>query len=215
MKNQPTTPRALLPLVAITALLLPHAEAGTRMVSDKRIVATISSPFDAGKLELQSATGAYYSVGHSSQPTLNYSSSSLRLGVMLNSPSGDGWMRGNWEPMIQLFGGSSFEGPHGSLGGAALVLRYNFVQPDARWVPYVQIGVGAVYNNIYKDHAQRSIGQAWELDLEAVVGIRYFFCESWSANLEGGYRNIANMGMNDRDVGLNSLGAGIGLGYHF
>ncbi len=174
-----------------------------------------SSPFDAGKMELQSSSGAYFSVGHDSQPRLNYSSTALRLGVMLNSPSGDGWSRGNWEAMFQLFGGATFKGPEGELGGAALMLRYNFVQPDARWVPYVQIGAGAVYNNIYQDRDQELIGQRWELGLEAAVGVRYFFNERWSFNIEGGYRYITNVGQNDRDVGLGSVGGGIGLGYHF
>jgi hypothetical protein len=75
--------------------------------------------------------------------------------------------------------------------------------------------VGAVYNDIYTAHSQRLIGQAWEIDLEAAVGVRYFFSDRWSANLEGGFRHISNAGMNDRNVGLNSIGVTIGLGRHF
>jgi lipid A 3-O-deacylase len=119
------------------------------------------------------------------------------------------------ELMLQLVGGSVFQGPGNYLGGAAAVLRYNFVQPEAKWVPYMQLGAGALYNDIYKDREQRLIGKNWELDLEATLGIRYFFNDRWSANLEGGYRHISNANSNDRNVGLNSLGGGVGLGYHF
>jgi len=96
-----------------------------------------------------------------------------------------------------------------------VVLRYNFVQPDSKWVPYVQIGGGAVYNDIYKDRSQRLTGQAWEIQASAAIGVRYLLNDRWSVNLEGGYRHISNAGMDDRNVGLNSLGGGIGLCRHF
>jgi predicted porin len=79
----------------------------------------------------------------------------------------------------------------------------------------VQIGAGEIFNDIYKDRSQRLIGQAWEFDLETTIGIRYFFNNRWSANLEGGYRHNSNADTNARNVGLNSLGAAVGLGLHF
>ncbi len=188
---------------------------GGASVVDVKTAASASSPFDQGRLELQSATGAYLSIGHSREPSLNYTTSAYRLGIMVNTPSGDGWLRGNWEPMIQLMYGSVFNGPGNYLGGAAVILRYNFVQPESKWVPYVQIGAGAIYNDIYKDRAQRLIGQQWEFDLEATIGVRYLVNSRWSANLEGGYRHNSNANNSDRNVGLNSLGVSVGLGYHF
>jgi len=201
-------------LISVFASIVVSAYAGPDLAPEKTVLA-VETPFDKGKLELQSATGAYFSVGGSDRPTLNYSSTAYRLGIMLNDPAGDGMLRGNLELMLQLFGGSVFDGPGDALGGAAVVLRYNFVPVDGKWVPYVQIGAGAVYSDIYKDQNQRLIGQAWEFDLEATIGVRYFFNNRWSANLEGGYRHISNADTNDRNVGLNSIGAGIGLGLHF
>lgn len=203
----------LIPVV-LTLALVP-AMGGSVAVEGKTTATVETTPFDQGKLELQSATGAYFSIGHERQPSLNYTSSAYRLGIMLNTPVGDGCLRGNWELMLELLGGSVFNGPGNYLGGAAAVLRYNFVQPEAKWVPYVQIGAGEIFNDIYKDRSQRLIGQAWEFDLETTIGIRYFFNNRWSANLEGGYRHNSNADSNARNVGLNSLGAAVGLGLHF
>jgi lipid A 3-O-deacylase len=182
----------------------------------EQTVEVATTPFDQGKFELQSQSGVYFSVGGGNRPTLNYSSTAYRLGVMLNTPSGDGFLRGNCELMLQIFAGSVFDdNPGNYLVGGTIILRYNFVQPDSKWVPYVQIGAGGAYNDIYKDQSQRLIGQNWEFDLEAALGIRYFFNDRWSAALEGGYRHISNADTNERNVGLNSIGATVGLGLHF
>jgi len=204
----------LIPFVLILTLLPAIGGNGTPG-KDMKSVTSMTSPFDQGKLELQSASGAFFSVGHDGEPSLNYSSTAYRLGIMLNTPAGDGCLRGNYELMLQLMYGSVFDGPGNYLAGGELILRYNFVQPDSKWVPYVQIGVGAVYNDIYKDQTQRLIGQNWEAVLEASVGVRYFFNERWSGNVEGGFQHISNANNDDRNVGLNSLGASVGLGYHF
>jgi opacity protein-like surface antigen len=201
-------------VAAVSFVVLARAIGGTEITDDKRIVTT-QSPFDQGKVELQSSSGAYFSIGSGNRDTLNYSATAYRIGVMLQTPSGTGLFRGNYELLLQLFGGSVFDGPGNALGGAAIMLRYNFVQPESNWVPYVQIAAGAVYSDIHKDHDQRLIGQAWEIDLEAALGVRYFFNDRWSANLEGGYRHISNADNSDRNVGLNSLGASAGLGLHW
>jgi opacity protein-like surface antigen len=185
------------------------------IIESKKTVTEVETPFDKGKLELQSSTGAYFSIGSGNRPTLNYTSTAYRLGIMLHDPAGDGWLRGNSELLIQVLYGSVFDGPGDYLAGGTILWRYNFVQPDSRWVPYFQLGVGAVFNDIHKDYSQRLIGQEWEFDVEAALGVRYFFNDRWSGNLEGGYRHISNAGLNDRNVGLNSLGATIGLGCHF
>jgi lipid A 3-O-deacylase len=192
------------------------AYGGTEMAPtpEKTVVAEVT-PFDKGKLELQSSSGAYWSVDPGGRPTINNWSSSYRLGIMLNTPEGDGFFRGNCELMVQALYGSVFDGPGNWLGGAGLIFRYNFVQPGARWVPYVQVGAGVVANDIYKDQSQKLIGQQWEFELEAAVGIRLFLTDRCSVALEGGYRHISNAGMNDRNIGLNSLGVTAGLGLHF
>ena len=166
-------------------------------------------------MELQSASGAFFSVSSGDRPTLNYWSANYRVGRVLTDPSGSGVFRGNWQPLLQLFGGTVFDGPGNALGGAALLMRYNFIQPGSRWVPYIQVGLGMLLNDIHKDQSQRLIGQAWEFDLEAGAGVRYMLSAHWSLAAEGGFRNISNWNLNKRDVSLSSLGALVGIGFHF
>ena len=52
----------------------------------------------------------------------------------LSSPSGDGSVRDNYELMLQVMYGSVFFGPGDYLGGAKVILRYNFVPPETKWV---------------------------------------------------------------------------------
>src|SRR4051794_38840232 len=128
----------VLSLTLLTAAAIPSfAGHEIKEVVDKNVVEE-RTPFDKSRWEYQSNFGAYFSLssGGESRPELNYTSSNYRLGVMLYDPAGSGFFRGNTELIFQLFTGAVFEGPGDYLVGGALVLRYNFVQPGARWVPY-------------------------------------------------------------------------------
>jgi lipid A 3-O-deacylase len=190
----------------LVALLVTSANAGQQITSGKSVVTTTSSgPFERGRFELQSASGGHFSFGDSSKPSLDYSSTTYRLGIMLDSPMGDGLMRGNNELFLQFTYGGVFHGAGNGMGIAAVLWRYNFVQPDSRWVPFVQVGAGAMYNDIFDDRPVTPVDHQWELNLEAAIGVRYFLSERWSMNVEADYRHS----------GFHSVGASVGLGRHF
>jgi hypothetical protein len=175
------------------------------------------SPFDKGAMEFQALAGAYFSIeiDSSERPTLNHSLANLRLGWMLNDPRGSGNLRGNYEVLVEGFFGNVFEGPGDYLGGGTLQLRYNFVQPGAKWVPYAQLGVGGFYSDISQDLSQTLIGQRWEFNLQAAVGVRYMLTDRWAFSLEGGYRHVSNADLAERNTGLDALGAQIGFSRFF
>jgi lipid A 3-O-deacylase len=106
-------------------------------------------------------------------------------------------------------------GPGNVVGGTSLLLRYNFVQPNYRVVPYIQGGAGILFNDIYKDHTQNAVGQVQEFALEAAVGFHYLVHPNWSVDLEGDFFHISNAGMSRRNAGLNSLGGMVGVTYYF
>lgn len=171
------------------------------------------SVFTAGRIELQSASGAFWSFATdgSDGGNIDFTSSSYRLGYMLTDVKGEGWLRGNTELLIEGFYASVFQGPGDWMAGGSLLLRYNFVQPEEKWIPYVQIGAGGLWNDIYKDHSQSFLGKNFEGNFQASLGLRYQFNHKWGAMVEGGYRYITNFGVAERDSGLNSAGAVVGL----
>lgn len=185
----------------------------TQQQTQTRVEVGTDSIFTAGRIELQSGTGAFWAFATDDEDgeNINFSISTYRLGVMLSTASGDGWMRGNTELLLEGFYASVFDGAGDWLAGGSLLLRYNFVQPDAKWIPYAQIGAGGLWNDSYKEHNQSFLGQSFEANFQASVGIRYQFTQKWGAMLEGGYRYATNFDSADRDSGLNSAGAMIGL----
>lgn len=208
--------KKLFPFLMLGVASLSMAGDITLGKSSATTAAAESSVFDQGRIELQSATGAYFSFGSGGHsPDIHYSLSTYRLGCMLNSPSGDGWWRGNTELIIEGFFGSVFEGPGDFLGGANVALRYNFVVAGSPWVPYVQAGAGGFFNDIHRDQSQDRIGKAWELNLQGSAGVRYLLREYWAVSLEGGYQCAVSPGSSKRNAGLNAVGAQIGLSRFF
>lgn len=171
------------------------------------------SLFEAGRIELQSGAGAYWSFipDSSVRPDMDYTLSTYRLGIMLSDVHGGGWLRGNTEFLLEGFYGSVVTGPGDWLAGGALQLRYNFVQPEAKWIPYIQIGAGGLWNDIYKDKSQELIGQSFEFNLQAALGLRRQINARWGVTVEAGYRHISNADLADRNRGLDSVGFLVGL----
>jgi hypothetical protein len=188
----------------------PLLHAGQEVYTEAKGVApTDEFPFEKGNFELQVLAGSFFSINHS--PDLDYAVGTIRAGWMLNSPSGSGVLRGNVEFLIEAFGAAVIEGPGDVMAGGTLILRYNFVQPEATVVPYFQIGGGGLYNDIHEDQSQRLIGSAFEFNLQASLGVRWFLSERCAFVVEGGYRHISNANSADRNVGVDSLGGHIGF----
>jgi hypothetical protein len=200
---------------AISGFVMTAAFAG----EDGKEVGVIQTagPFDRGTWELEGGAGEFgsFSTTSAKRVTINYQLEDLRLGWMYDSPRHDGWLRGNNEFLIEAFGGPVTKGPGSYLAGGSLLWRYNFVQPDARWVPYVQLGAGALGNNIYRGQGQREIGEGFEFALQGDLGLKYLINDQWSVSAEGGYRHISNADLAGRNEGLNSIGVLMLMSYRF
>lgn len=171
-----------------------------------------------GKVEIQWVSGPLFSsaIFGSGTPTTNAWQNGIRLGWILNNPRQEvSLLRGSFEALIQVSQASIYQGPGSYWAGLAALIRYNFAAPGSKWIPYIQAGAGLVLNDAYKDHSQDAIGQAIEFTPQASLGIRYFFKEKWSVDLEGIFHHISNAGLADRNVGLNSFGGFIGISYLF
>lgn len=204
-------------LALAVVLAAPLAHAGREVIEPKSTPPPFS-PFDAGNREFQLGVGAFFSLnnGGTKRPALNDVDLMLRYGWMLNSPSGAGAFRGNFEFLLDAGVGAIFEGPGDVLAELALLLRYNFVQEGAVWVPYFQIGAGGEYSNASSsDSEQRLLGSEFLFNLQAAFGLRYMFSDRCAGFIEAGYRHVSNASLADRNLGLNSLGGLLGFSCFF
>jgi lipid A 3-O-deacylase len=129
---------------------------------------------------------------------------------MLNTPWEAGLLRGNFEALVGLGGGVIFRGPGNAIANGDLFIRYNFIQPHARLVPYWQLGMGLNASDAARDGSQRIIGRTLEFTLQTELGLRFLVNERWSVELEGAYQHISNADTADRNVGVNALGGLLG-----
>jgi hypothetical protein len=135
---------------------------------------------------------------------------------MLNTPTGASMFRGNFEALIEISNSFITKGPGNYISGVTGDLRYNFVQPDAKLVPYVQVGVGFVLTDIhtYEDGYQLT-SQALNFTPQGSVGVRYKAGKNWSIDMEAMFHHISNAGTGESNAGINSGGILLGLTYFF
>src|SRR6266481_4522191 len=106
--------------------------------------------FTKGRYEVALTSGVLFSpfIANSGRPTINYTISEAQLGYMLGNIKGGGWLRGNFELLGEAFGSAIFDGSGDYIAGITIWARYNFVQPNSRFIPYVQAGAGLTATDI-------------------------------------------------------------------
>ncbi|MEO8045507.1 MAG: acyloxyacyl hydrolase [Spartobacteria bacterium] len=175
------------------------------------------SNFSRGAKEFQNVTGAYFffTTTENNRPSVDFAVNSTRLGLMLNDPWQAGPLSGNFELLGEVFGAGIFEGPGNVMAGTTLIFRYNFVQPRARLIPYLQIGAGGVYTDIGERESRGLISLPVEFNLQGVGGTRLMLSDRWSLVIEGGYRHISNAEIKKPNYGIDSIGGNLGFGFFF
>lgn len=185
-------------------------------------VATVSqndfdSNFSKGSKEFQNVTGAFFFFdrGGNDRPSIDLAVDSLRLGIMLGNPRGPSLLAGNFEVLGEAYAGPIFEGPGNVTAGATLFIRYNFIQPHARVIPYLQIGAGGVYTDISEKKSGGLVSLPVEFNLQGVGGTRIMLNDRWSLVIEAGYRHISNATIKLPNYGVDSVGGNLGFGFFF
>jgi hypothetical protein len=172
-----------------------------------------SDYFQHDKYEATLASGVMFSpIGaDKGRHTVDYTLSGLQFGWMLTEPGRPAWWRGNLEVAAEAMGGDVFKGRGNYLAGGTAWLRYNFVQPNWRLVPYVQAGLGAEAT----DMDRRLIGERFNFNLDVSAGARYFLAPNWALDAECRYQHISNATIARHDIGINAVGPMLGLSYFF
>jgi hypothetical protein len=171
-----------------------------------------------GQMEIQLVSGPLFSTKMlgPETPTTDFWQNAIRLGWILNNVGQkESFLRGNIEAMLEVSHSVIYKGPGTYWAGITALIRYNFLPPDSKWIPYIQGGSGIVYTNAYKDYSQDAIGQQIEFTPQVSLGFRYFLKKGWSVDFEGILHHISNASLADRNAGLNSFGGFIGVSYLF
>ncbi len=174
--------------------------------------------FSKDRLSLQFVWGKLYSpflLGTDS-PDFDYAQANLRVGWMIDDPTERKFFwRGNFEALLEITYDNVIEGTGSYLAGVGALIRYNIVSADNIIRPFVQVGGGIVLTDVYKNRSQELIGQSYQFDLRAGVGIRVAVANNWSIDFEGIYNHISNGGLSERNDGVNAGGVLVGVTYYF
>ncbi|RBP35684.1 lipid A 3-O-deacylase PagL [Roseimicrobium gellanilyticum] len=223
-RMRPYTTRLSLLLALSSASLLLTAQvvcAGTTAYSSKQVQQRVETfdPYRKGVTEVELSAGHFWSVGTKGtvrRPDTEWIMGSARFGWMLNDASGSGPFRGNWEFLVGAFGDYFYDGPGNYFVGADLNLRYNFVQPNATVVPFIQIGAGGAYGD-WADEApeQGLVGTDWNWELQGALGVRWMLSERLALVTYAQWQHFSNGGSSNNNRGLNGVGAMAGLSWFF
>jgi lipid A 3-O-deacylase len=207
-------------IVALLFVSSPNLSAGSGLVQPSergsvKSMCTTAFPFEKGAHEIEFGIGVFgspWAEDTAKRPDMAFAIGELRAGWMLSDPHGDGFLRGNWEFVLDVFGGGIFDGPGDVLVGAEMLLRYNFIQPGSRLVPFIHIGGGGVCSDAADDDPiQHLIGTDFSFILEGEIGLRWKLNERCAISCGIDYRHISNAGLASHNAGLNALGGLIGI----
>ena len=204
--------------LVLTAVLAASVARGQESVRSRANFGVLEARFARHRWDLENVGGAFFLFdrGGNARPAIDYALLSTRLGVMLYDPCGPGILRGNVEFLGEVFAGPIFYGPGNVAGGVTLFLRYNFIQPKARVVPYFQAGGGGVYSDIEQGAASGdAVSLSVNFNLQATGGLRFNINPRWSILAEVTYRHISNASLSTPNYGIDQLGGALGVGRSF
>jgi lipid A 3-O-deacylase len=126
----------------------------------------------------------------------------------------DGWLRGFNQIYFLSMAEPIFRGPENHYFGISTGLRYNFVRPGARLIPYVSGGVGLGFID---SHSQivGAQGQDFTFNILTAAGLSYRMNDHWKASLGVLYQHLSNAGLTDPNPSLNLFGPQLGITYSF
>jgi hypothetical protein len=130
----------------------------------------------------------------------------VRWGVLQR----DDWLRGYNQFYISAMAEPIFRGIENHYFGFNFGMRYNFVPPGSRLIPYVSAGVGLGWLDSHPD-VSGAQGQDFTFNILSAAGVAYTINDHWTANAGVLYEHLSNGGQTDPNPSLNLLGPQLGL----
>jgi lipid A 3-O-deacylase len=130
----------------------------------------------------------------------------IRWGVVRS----DNWLRGFHQFYISAIAEPIFQGIENHYFGFNLGMRYNFVQPGSRLVPYISGGVGAGWIDSHPE-IPGAQGQDFTFNILSAAGISYIVNDHWKISVGALYQHLSNGGQTDPNPSLNLFGPQVGV----
>jgi opacity protein-like surface antigen len=171
-------------------------------------VATATEEFNPQRFEFAIESG--YLFGAINPPTgyeigAEFLTARIRWGVVHDS-----WLRGYNQFYVSAMAEPIFRGIENHYFGFNLGMRYNFVRPGSRFVPYFSGGVGAGWIDSHAD-IPGGQGQDFTFNILSAAGISYSVNDHWKINVGALYQHLSNGGQTDPNPSLNLFGPQVGV----
>ena len=148
---------------------------------------------------------------HSYEINADFLTARVRWGQYLDSP---GIFRGYNQVYFSLVAEPIIRGIENHYFGLNVGLRYNFVRPGSRFIPYFSGGLGLGWIDSHADQPGAQ-GQDFTFNILTAAGISYKFNERLSGQIGLLYQHLSNAGQTDPNPSLNLLGPQIGFAFSF
>jgi lipid A 3-O-deacylase len=122
----------------------------------------------------------------------------------------DTWLRGYNQFYVSAMAEPIFRGIENHYFGFNLGMRYNFVRPGSRFVPYISGGVGAGGIDSHPE-IPGGQGQDFTFNILTAAGISYSVNDHWKINVGALYQHLSNGGQTDPNPSLNLFGPQVGV----
>jgi opacity protein-like surface antigen len=202
--------RAVFLLVLLVCVSSPLARGGNEAVSRR-----LGGPTELVAPRFEVAAETAYLWGAIANPN------SYEMGALfitgrwrIATVNADRWYRGYHQAYFLFMGEPIFRGPESYYYGVSAGLRYNFVQPGARLVPYVSGGVGLGWIDSHAD-VFGAQGQDFTFNILSAAGVSYQVNEKLKVNVGALYQHLSNGGQTDPNPSLNLFGPQVGVTYSF
>ncbi|MEY2486731.1 MAG: hypothetical protein QOH39_2379 [Verrucomicrobiota bacterium] len=126
----------------------------------------------------------------------------------------DSWLRGYNQFYLSAVAEPIFRGVENHYFGLNFGLRYNFVRPNSRFVPYFSGGLGLGWIDSNPD-LRGSQGQDFTFNILTAAGVSYRLSDHWKLDVGILYQHLSNGGQTDPNPSLNLLGPQAGISYSF
>ena len=197
--------RAAIVLVVFLGTL--RAFAGTEITNEN------VSALDAPRFEV--ALESAYLLGVFDNPnSYEIGAEFLTARVRWGAVQSDGWLRGYNQFYVSAMAEPIFRGIENHYFGLNFGLRYNFVRPGSRLVPYFSGGLGLGWIDS-RPEIRGAQAQDFTFNILTAAGISYKMTEHWKLDAGILYQHLSNGGQTDPNPSLNLLGPQVGLSYSF